>query len=202
MGFRPLTGPTDWGLLPLVGQTLGAAFATDPLMRWVLPDDRKRKAQLTWMFERCARYALPLGGVYALADGDAAAVVLPPGAFGADRPLGLLRSGLVGVPWQIGLGAFIRLERHEQACIRYLRQQGLAAQPYVWLIGVAPHRQGQGLGGALLRGVAAHYQERGTPICLKTENPANRGFYRAMGGRELPELRPATGIPVWGFSWV
>ena len=64
----------------------------------------------------------------------------------------------------------------------------------VYTLYVHPDRQGQGIGGALLREAAEGLGERGlVPIVIWTlfDNPASRGFYVARGGAVVGERHEA-----------
>src|SRR4051812_14668799 len=80
--------PPDWRA---VADTLAAAFSDDPVLRWVLPDDRTRRRRLVRYFGIEARaVVLPHG--CSVATGDGVCLVLPPGAWRTPVPTQLRHS--------------------------------------------------------------------------------------------------------------
>jgi GNAT superfamily N-acetyltransferase len=69
---------------------------------------------------------------------------------------------------------------------------------YLSILGVAPRRQGQGLGRALLAPTLRHADQRGTHCFLETFNSASRRFYHRLGFSEVAEhLEPRTSARYW-----
>ncbi len=71
---------------------------------------------------------------------------------------------------------------------------------YLWALGVAPERQGQGIGGALLAPILARADAEGLPCYLETQTEANVAFYARRGfevlaADELPG-QPVS-VPMW-----
>jgi hypothetical protein len=88
------------------GALLGRAFHTDVLYESVIPDDSKRAALLTWLFDKVVHYALLYGHVETTPVLEGVACWLPPGP--TEITLGrILRSGLHATPlnWKPAAGA-------------------------------------------------------------------------------------------------
>ena len=70
---------------------------------------------------------------------------------------------------------------------------------YLGVLGVAPERQGQGLGTRLMQPVLERADREGLPVTLETGQPRNLPIYRRHGFEVLRELPPPEpgGPPVW-----
>jgi ribosomal protein S18 acetylase RimI-like enzyme len=122
---------------------------------------------------------------------------LPPGQtkFTLGR---IIRSGLYATPLKMGLAAYRRFDIYmgyaEQLHARY-------APPshwYLWAIGVAPERQGQGVGSRLLQSGLARADADGTTCYLETGIERNIHFYEKHGFKLVAQGRmPRYEVPVW-----
>ena len=80
------------------------------------------------------------------------------------------------------------------------RKKALMPDPHWYLsaIGVAPERQGEGLGTTLVRAGIARADRENTPIYLETETEGNVGFYRHLGFEVVEQVSvEGLGLPVW-----
>jgi hypothetical protein len=75
LGIRH-AGPDDE---TTVATTVAAAFHDDPVLVWLVPDPVRRQEVLVPMFRLYAEAYLRLGETYLTADGNGAALWLPPG---------------------------------------------------------------------------------------------------------------------------
>jgi hypothetical protein len=64
---------------PSIGGMLGRAFFNDPVMRWAMPDDGRRRRILPGFFELFVRTIQRYGETYVAGDGVGAALWVPPG---------------------------------------------------------------------------------------------------------------------------
>ena len=176
---------------------LARAFFHDPAWLWAAPDDARRARLLPWFFRCAVRYGRRVGEVATSERGDAAAILLPP-----DKPrldaMQLMRAGLLPMVFRAGPGGYRRFltmrrvleERHDADVAR--------RHWYVWLIGVDPPRQGQGVGGALLGSICARADRDGVPCYLDTTNERNLPFYRRQGFEVVYECDfPRGGPHLW-----
>ena len=167
--------------VPEAAAVLAHAFFDDPAWLWAIPKDEKRAHVLPWFFGAATRYGLRFGEVRVIGDNvEGAAILLPPKRARL-HSLSLARAGLWLMPFKAGLGAFSRFltmwrtleERHK-----------LDVPPqhwYVWLLGVDPPRQGQGVGSTLLRSITARADRDEVPCYLDTTRERNLTFYRRHG---------------------
>jgi ribosomal protein S18 acetylase RimI-like enzyme len=179
--------------VPRLFAVLAAAFHDDPLNSWLAPDPGRRAATLaSGMALELGAIYLPLGGCYTTADLSGAALWAPPGHWKlpAARQLRLLPSlarlfGLRRLP--AVLSGLSTLERHHPDAPHW----------YLAILGVAPDRQGQGLGSALLAHVLARCDADNVGAYLETSNRRNLPLYRRHGFEVREELDISGGPHLW-----
>jgi GNAT superfamily N-acetyltransferase len=169
--------------LPALRTVCALAYRTNPLMRWVLPDDATRAdACAAWLGPSLERYvahgrvdvAVVGGAVVGLAAWRPAGVVLvqPGSPTTLPSPTGVLRA-LVGAA------------RADQVLTALGRSAPLAPETpgaYLNYLAVHPDHQGRGLGGTLLRaGLEALRGPAAGTSWLATSDPRNLAFYARHG---------------------
>ena len=177
------------------GEVLARAFHEDPFVMWLVPDEVRRAQAMAWGMAFWARYCLRFREVYATAGKvDGAAIWVPPGKF----PMSLLRlmlSGMILTPLKLGPAGFRRFMSAANH-MEHLHKRDVPPQHwYLWILGVDPSRQGQGLGGALIQPVVERADAEGLPCYLESANPRNLPFYQRHGFEvvvegELPNSGP------------
>jgi ribosomal protein S18 acetylase RimI-like enzyme len=167
---------------------LADAFFDDPMLSWLMPSDRTRRAQLRRYFGiELRHYALPRGRVWATADLSGAALTLPPRAWRAPTRVTLLE----GSAFRAHL---VRAARVGAAMEwRHLR----GAHYYVRDIGVLPSRQGQGLGSALLHPTLERCDRERLPAYLEASSERSAALYERLGFKVTRELRIGGSPPLW-----
>ena len=180
------------------GAALGRAFFDDPLMTWILPDEKKRPGQLAWFMGQGAKYGHTWGEVYTTegtVEGDA--VWLPPGDVKLTM-MRMARNGLLLAPLKFGFGPFNRFLSAMNE-LEKLHERDMAARHwYLMILGVDPPRQGQGVGGALIQPILARADADGLPCYLETTKTRNVPFYQKHGFEmivedDLPEVARTSG---------
>ena len=179
--------PVEVVALPRAGQSravelLTLAFLEDPLYRALIPgaDDRRRSLQALWsaLITTANRY----GVVDTTPDIAGIACWLAPG--NADLgPWPMVRTGLALPRAMMQFPADSRKRFLEMASVtdRIRRERVPQAHWYLWVLGVEPERQGQGIGGALLSATLRRADTGGLPCYLETETESNVGFYTRRG---------------------
>jgi len=146
------------------------------------------------------RYGYRYGEVYTTAGGlEGVAVWLRPGE--TDLALWkMLATGVLSVPLQFGSAGLRRFGK----VVGYIDQLHHRDAPgphwYLWILGVAPGRQGTGVGGRLIQPGLARADAAGLPCYLLTMTERNLIFYARHGFRvatagQLPDGGPR----VWGM---
>ena len=163
------------------GAVLGRAFFDDPMTRWVTPDDTKRARDLPWFFGKAAVLGDRYGEVYTTGSNvEGNAIWLPPG--GTKVSLGrMARSGMLAAPLRLGIGPFMRFMKIMNT-FEHLHDRDVPEPHwYLMVLGVDPPRQGQGVGGALLRPILARADADKLPCYLETQKSINVPFYQRHG---------------------
>jgi len=178
-------GAEDVGRLKAV---LAAAFYEDPIMGWIMPDERSRERRLRRFFEIELRYiALARGAVWTSADFSGVAVTSTPGTWRHPLRAFFLEGRNFGA-WRLRAARVLAsMYRHHPRRPHY----------YFRDIGVLPGRQGQGIGSALMRPTLERCDREGLPAYLEASTERSAALYERLGFRHRGELRPAGGPPIW-----
>lgn len=178
---------------------LAWAFQSDPIYCELFPDSDVRHKALANMFSGVVGYALRYGEALTTPEIRGVACWLPPGNAEvtlwriARTGFGLVR-GILGYS-QEARKRFLAGITHTEAVHKRLMT---VPHWYLWLLGVAPDRQGHGYGSALLQPILARADEAGLPCYLETQTERNVTFYQRRGF-EVAETGPLPGVhlPVW-----
>lgn len=191
--------------VPAAARVLARAFEVDPAYRHVLPG-AGREEGLTRLYTGMLSVHLPHRCTWVWREDGAvraAATVRPAGGV----PIGaatMLRHGLLPFAWACGASAVRRLLWLKGA-YDALEAELAAGRPHhlVHLVGVAPERQGAGVGGRLVAGALQRACRPGVPALLTTHLERNVVFYRRLGFEVTFERRVepegAPGWTVWGM---
>lgn len=152
--------------------TVVAAFAADPVERWLYPADEEYERHFPEFAAAFGGRAFDGGTAWALGGGAAVALWLAPGT----EPDG---DAIADV-----LTRTVAAEKHEEL-FAVLGQMDAAHfdEPHWYLpwLAVEPRRQGAGLGGRLLAHCLEVVDDSGLPAFLETPNPRNVGLYERHG---------------------
>lgn len=176
-----------------IAAALAAAFATDPPLSFLIPDERRREALLRRHFSASLPLYAASGAIWTAADGTAAALWVAPGGypFRPTQELRVLPARLeVFGRWpRRGIGAQLAVDRHHPHDPPHW---------YLDYIGVEPAGQGRGLGSALLAPMLARCDTEGRGAYLNAGSPRSRDLYERHGFAVRSEFRlPFGGPPLW-----
>ena len=181
---------------PRVAESLAAAFADDPAWSWLLPfSDRRRRQQL--FFQTELELLVPERRVvWTTDDGSAAAVWGPPGLWSVPA-LTMLReavpmSRVFGRRLQLALRYLLRVERKHPRTPEHW---------YLEILGTEPHRQGQGLGSALLRPILSLCDRDRQGAYLEASSERSCALYQRHGFAVVEEFTMPGGGPVIRRMW-
>ena len=188
--------PAELGDVPAVSAALAQAFATDPVMNWLLPQRTRPAARRELMFTlEQQTYVLPQQGLIFTADDGhsgglvGGCLVLPPGRWRMPDTT----DGRTALRWLRTFG--IRLPR----AIRTQRtlQEHHPAEPHYYIrsVGVTPGLQGQGLGRALLRPTLDRCDSEGVSAYLEASSERSAALYERLGFVHLGVLALPDGAP-------
>lgn len=177
--------------LPMLVETLVAAFLDDPVMTWWIPDAHRRPEILRAIFEITVDVNQPYGELYTTDPTPVAgAVWTPPGC----QPSGEDAEQLVACYVEAAEETSERLlaalelmdERHPQE-----------PHDYLFFLGTRPGWQSRGLGSALLREVLERCDREGRPAYLEASSETNQRLYRRHGFEVTGEIRLPDGPSMW-----
>jgi ribosomal protein S18 acetylase RimI-like enzyme len=196
ISVRPATASD----VPELARVLGAAFADDPIIGWLIPAERTRARRAAHMFAAMVRHQfLPAGGVDAAFDETGrmlgAAVWAPPGA-GQTSALPQLRM-LPGI-----VRAFRgRTRAGGEMAERMAEHHPTEPHWYLAFIGTHPDARGRGFGHALLAPRLAHCDRTACPSYLESSKEQNIAYYERFGYDLTGELDLTDGGPPMWPMW-
>ncbi|MFE9439256.1 GNAT family N-acetyltransferase [Streptomyces sp. NPDC006602] len=166
----------------LVVRLLDQAFLDDPVSRWVFPGDEYRRRTHHRLMAAFTDVVLAEGRIDVTEDGTACALwVSVPAADdhgqGADQDTGeddgpaRVRAAVDPENERVELIGRLAAEIHPSG----------RAHAYLWMIGVAPEHQGEGIGTALIASVLDRCDREGLPAYLEASNARSRKLYERLG---------------------
>ncbi len=175
-----------------IARTASRAFAEDPVMRWLIPDDHEYETGHQPMFGNIARRWLATDTLWCTDDVAALAGWVPPG-----RP-------------EVEPDGLVPIEHPEWRVARFVSLRaamGANTPPephwYLNMLATHPDWQRQGLGAALMGTVFALADDQGLPCYLETETVTNVAYYRHHGFDVRTEWAVSTddsdGPHMWGM---
>ncbi len=172
--------------------TLLVAFADDPPIRWLYPDDDTYEQAFPELVLLSAGAGFDAGTVDVAEGGTAVAVWAPPGDE-AD-------------PEEVGAAWFAHFQAHIDPArlgdvFTWAEQVGRLHPTrrhwYLAQIAVTPGQQGRGHGTALLRSGLERCDRDGLPAYLESSDPRNRALYERHGFEVIDEVQFADSPPIW-----
>ncbi|MGX9792435.1 GNAT family N-acetyltransferase [Mycobacterium sp. MMS18-G62] len=180
--------------------TLGRAFYEDPIMKWMLPDDRLRAKGLPRMWAILTRREyLALGGVEVATNGsDIGAATLwgpPPGP-----PKESPRDALMLLP------AFLWIFRGRARAAQEVAELMKKVHPeephwYLFAIGSDPTVRGAGFGQALMRSRLDRCDAEHAPAYLESTKEETVPYYMRFGFEVTGEIKLPDGGPSMYPMW-
>jgi GNAT superfamily N-acetyltransferase len=157
--------------VPRLKRVYAEAFYEDPIIGWMIPDERSRRQRSRRFFAIELRHvALARGAVWTTTDLSGAAMSVAPGAWRMPLRAFLLEGTTFG-RWQLRAGrlAAAMHRRHPRQPAYYFRD-----------IGVLAEKQGRGLGGALMRPTLDRATARGYRRTLRRRASAAQRSMSAL----------------------
>lgn len=183
---------------PQVIRSLVAAFAADPVVRHLFPDDATYPRYAAAFFGHLFDKRVPHGTVWTVGRGAAVAMWdAPAGPTPAARtaPAGTVPAGTVldALP----ADARARLDAYDAAI-----HAALPTTPhwYLGVLGTHPEHAGRRLGRAVMAAGLRRAAADGLPAYLETSNPANVEIYRRAGWT-VERAVTAGPVTAWIMRW-
>jgi len=159
-----------------ISTVLAKAFATNPFIRWLLPDDAHYTRVGNDFFRLGVDEDLAHGEVFTNDALSGAALWLPPGS---PSP-GLGKQLVLGWKLLRVIGAS-RLLRTADALTKFEKARPKRPHWYLTILGTDPSVQGRGVGGALIDPILRRCDVSGVAAYLESSNPANVSYYQRFG---------------------
>jgi ribosomal protein S18 acetylase RimI-like enzyme len=184
--------------LPRIARVFAAAFATDPVFRWLTRDRRSYHAALERFFLWTLRSrAVAQGETWLAVNGLAAAAWIPPYSSTSPRLLDELRmlrailqlTGISRLPRGAAMAAAVSATQPKEPCF------------YLAFIGVAPRLQGAGLGSLLLERTLSRVDAARAHAYLENSNPDNLSLYQRAGFSVTHEIIARPDAPPLFAMW-
>ncbi|AQS67596.1 N-acetyltransferase [Streptomyces pactum] len=192
----------------LVVRLLDEAFQDDPVSGWVFPDEEYRRRTHHRLMAAFTDAVLADGRIDLTEDGAACALWLPVPADGhtGDEPGGDTGGDTGGgaEDGSVQVREAVDPDNERVELIARLTE-GIhpygRAHEYLWMIGVLPGRQGEGLGTALIEAVLERCDRERLPAYLEASSARGRGLYERLGfeftGRPLDLPDGPRMWPMW-----
>lgn len=167
------------GDVPRLCALMGYAFQTDPVSRWLFPDDTERAVRHPAFFSVFLRQAISGGSVLRTVDFRAVALWLdidPDNHEPNDTNLRRQMAEVCGA-------SYPRFEVLDQLLAQ--RHPTSAPHAHLTFIAVAPRLWGRGLGTAVLRHKLTQLDLSNTPAYLDASSPRSRDLYQRHGFTDL-----------------
>lgn len=171
---------------------LAEAFATDPVLRWLLPSSRARSRLRGLFAMELLRLYLPHNEVYTSRDLVGGALWSPPGCW--RTPTRSVVPALPRLTWT--LRARMGLAFRAVSTIERLHPS--EAHWYLAVLGTRPEHQRRGVGSALLAPVLERCDRDYLPAYLESSTQDNVAFYSRRGFEVTGRIDlPGGGPSVW-----
>ena len=170
-----------------VFDTIVAAFADDPVVRWSFPDPDAYRSLFPSFASAFAGRALSDGGGYATHDLAGVALWLAPGTGPDEEAMAA-----------IVMDAMSETKQSEVFALMEQMGQYHPQEPhwYLPLIGVQPSKQGNGYGAALLRASLERSDADGAPAYLEATSERNVPLYERHGFVKLGTIQAGSSPPL------
>ena len=181
--------------VPVLTETIAAAFHDDPTMRWIVPDEDRRLAIGPAVFRPFVDGIQRLGDTWMTEDGAAAALWIPPGH--------TVPAPEDAEEFEGQVAAVLHADELERlGALVAVMDSNLPSEPHAHLnlFGTVPARQGQGLGSTLFRAVLPRLDRDGIPAYLEATTDRNRRLYERHGFVYWNDIAPEGG-PVLRRMW-
>jgi ribosomal protein S18 acetylase RimI-like enzyme len=188
-----------WPQAEDAGRLLARAFHPYPALTCLFPDAGRRARVSPHIWSAACRYSIRYGEGWIARDFAGVACWLPPGATHKTL-LRELAAGMSALLIHLRPGELIANIRNDLYADALHRRCMPGPHWYLFVIGVEPARQGQGVGAALLRPMLARADRENLPVYLETHHAANVAFYRKVGFDVAEEGRmPGSAVNVYAM---
>ena len=162
-------------------EVLTRAFVDDVLLRYVCPGDRRRPERTRYIIDCVVSYGMRYGQIWTTpGEVRAVAVWMPPGT---DKMtlIRAIRTGMIWERFELGGAGFKRYSLFNRVAGEMHHRVMHGPHWYLFVIGIDPDLQGQGIGARMIRHMLARTDREDLPVFLQAPNPAVVPFYERLG---------------------
>lgn len=163
---------TDPDEAEILGYSLAAAYAENPLVKWMFADDLS-ESRLRSLFEALVITGVRQGVVYRSPESDGVAIWLPPVQHQGDPS--------DAPPAAVGEEAEWSGGRRKEALSILSKARPNHQHYYLDAVGVIPEARRRGVASKLLAPVLEQCDQDGIPAYLENSDPANLDYYKGQG---------------------
>ena len=176
--------------IPELAETLTLAFFDDPIFRWWMPVDGRRKELLPGFFTLIAQAYLPSEEIYQAGEGVAAAVWAPPGGGPSEAEM---------AEWVPRIGEATAEYADTLFEVLEVMDAKHPTDPhyYLFMLGTRPPFQSRGLGSQLLRTVLDRCDADKVPAYLEASSEGNKRLYLRHGFEVVEAVTVRDSPPFW-----
>jgi len=178
---------------------LARAFMDDPAYTALFPDGVEREPALQRMFDAVIGYNLVYGLIHTTPKVEGVACWLAPG----NSEITFWRSLRTGLGLQRAVMRFNPQARRDfLTALAHMeeihRQKAPEPHWHLWVLGVEPSLQGQGIGSQLMQPILAQADKEGAPCYLETQSEKNVAFYQRQGFEVVSDgVVPGQNVMAW-----
>ena len=180
MGVSDQIRTATWADEKPIAALVGLAFATDPYVRWLLPDPYNYLRSNEMYVRQFSGPAFDNSSAFVIGNMCGAALWLPPGVKVDSRPPAALNDEFIDPDV---LDDLARLIEKSSA------YRPLESHWYLKFIAVDPVKRGRGYGAALMSHALKISDRDKLPAYLESTNAANLSLYKRHGFKLLAELQ-------------
>jgi ribosomal protein S18 acetylase RimI-like enzyme len=181
--------------LECITDTLSKAFYNDPYYVYIMPDNRKRIAQIKWWMKIFLYYAFKNGEIYITPDCKGISVWMGPDKPALDN-FQLAQLGLILYPLKIGIRNFVHMLNVSNEWEEFHARQD-KNHYYLFVIGVDPEMQRRGYGKSLMKIILDRADKEGVKCYLETVTQENVMFYEDLQFQSIKEKKFGENYNYW-----
>lgn len=176
---------------PALADALARSFWDDPVMAWMIPNERTRHRRLVHFYRAELGAAHKRGEVLTVDDRSGAALWFPPKKWRMEKGdiLGSAPALVLAFGWRIppALKLLSRMEAVHPTEEHW----------YLGILGTDPARQGRGVGGALIAEIAERCDRTGVGAYLESSKESNVAYYARFGFAVTEPIEAPGGPTLW-----
>lgn len=199
-GTKPAAGAETKN--QVAARVIADAFQHYPLMVYAFEglSETQRVAMLRKLYDKCVSATDLYGGIVTRQDMLGAAIWLPGENFRLSM-LQEIRSGMLLLPFALGVKATLRLMSHENETEGWVRKNAGPQMGYIWNVGVSAHARGRGYSRLLINQCIDQMRMRDITECwLKTDDAKNVPIYEKQGFTVMNHMvAKSSGIGSWAM---